>query len=182
MYDHLLSPEWRSILRSSDDRGPRVKIVFSKHREFLLTLLHSGDNRSKVVVQQDHVRSVLGSVWPGDPHGDTDISLLESRRVVHAITCYSDDRALGGGGGGWKMKTSDTSLKMSVWSYTHGYAYMQTNLLPCCFFMHLPGEDIEIRYSLYSVSPWSFLNYVYRKLALHTNHFQIHWINQLSQD
>lgn len=61
-----------------------------------LTLLHSSDNGGKIVVQQDHVCGVLGSVGPCDPHGDTNISLLKSRRVVHTITCHSDDRALGG--------------------------------------------------------------------------------------
>lgn len=59
-----------------------------------LTLLHSGDDGSKVVVQQDHVGRLLGYVRASDPHGNTDVSFLQGRGVVHTVTSHSDNRTL----------------------------------------------------------------------------------------
>ena len=43
------------------------------------------DNGGEVVVHQRHVGSALGNVGAGDAHGTTDISRLESRRVIDAV-------------------------------------------------------------------------------------------------
>ncbi|KAF3857443.1 hypothetical protein F7725_009302 [Dissostichus mawsoni] len=53
-----------------------------------------GDDGGKVVVQQDHVGGLLGDVRPRDAHSDTDVSLLQSRRVVHTVTCHSHNGSL----------------------------------------------------------------------------------------
>jgi len=48
-------------------------------------LLHGGHDRGEVVVGQDHVGGFFGHIGAGDAHGDTDVGLLERRRVVDPI-------------------------------------------------------------------------------------------------
>ena len=48
-------------------------------------LLYGGDDAGKIVVRQDHVRSLLGHVRAGDAHGDADVRPLQRRRVVDAV-------------------------------------------------------------------------------------------------
>mmetsp|Transcript_16292 Transcript_16292/g.43674 ORF Transcript_16292/g.43674 Transcript_16292/m.43674 type:complete len:459 (+) Transcript_16292:1121-2497(+) len=48
-------------------------------------LLHTADNGSKVVVEDDHVGRLLGHIRSGNSHGHTDVPLLEGGRVVHTV-------------------------------------------------------------------------------------------------
>merc|ERR1712004_571691 len=54
-------------------------------------LLDTSDNGGKVVVEQDHVSGLLGDVGAGDTHGNTDVGLLQSRRVVDTISSDGND-------------------------------------------------------------------------------------------
>merc|ERR550534_3462114 len=56
-------------------------------------LLNTSDNGGKVVVEQDHVSGLLGDVGAGDTHGNTDVSLLQGRRVVDTISGDGNDGA-----------------------------------------------------------------------------------------
>merc|ERR1711868_155800 len=49
-------------------------------------LLNTSDNGGKVVIEQDHVGSLLGDVGAGDTHGNTDVGLLQGGRVVDTIS------------------------------------------------------------------------------------------------
>ena len=59
-----------------------------------VTFFHSCNDGGEVVVQQDHVGGLLGDVRPGDTHGNTDVGLLQGRRVVHTVTCHGHDGSL----------------------------------------------------------------------------------------
>lgn len=75
-----------------------------------LTLLHAGDKGGKVVVQQDHVSRLLGNVRSGNPHSDTNVSLLQRWRVIHAITSHGNNGSLDGEEikkRWWKMTNKD---------------------------------------------------------------------------
>lgn len=75
------------------------------------TFFHASDNGGEVVIQKDHVSGLLGHVTSGDTHGDTDVGLFQSGRIVHtvaghshdgalALTAFNDDEFLLGGGTG----------------------------------------------------------------------------------
>ena len=59
-----------------------------------LTFLNSGDDRSKIVIEQDHVGGLLGHVTSGDSHGNADVSSLESGWVIDSVSSDSHDRSL----------------------------------------------------------------------------------------
>lgn len=59
-----------------------------------LTLFNTSHDGGKVVIQEDHVCSLLGDVRSRDTHSNTDVSLLQSRRIVHTITCHSYNSTL----------------------------------------------------------------------------------------
>ena len=52
--------------------------------------IHDG---GEVVIHENHVSRFLGNILTGDTHGDTDVTLLERRGVVDAITGDGDDFA-----------------------------------------------------------------------------------------
>merc|ERR1712004_96253 len=54
-------------------------------------LLNTSDNGGKVVVEQDHVSGLLGDVGAGDTHGNTNVGLLQSGRVVDTISSDGND-------------------------------------------------------------------------------------------
>jgi len=54
------------------------------------TLTNSGDNRSEVIVSENHIRGRLGNSGTGT-HGNTDLGLLQSWRIVNTITSHSGD-------------------------------------------------------------------------------------------
>merc|ERR1719445_3015995 len=56
-------------------------------------LLNTSHNGGKVVVEQDHVSGLLGDVGAGDTHGNTDVGLLQGRRVVDTISGDGNDGA-----------------------------------------------------------------------------------------
>merc|ERR1719188_213732 len=75
------------------------------------TLLDSSNNGGKVVIKQDHVSGLFGDVRSSDTHGNSNVSLLESRRVIdtissdgnngsHSLTTLDNDQLLLGRGSG----------------------------------------------------------------------------------
>ena len=58
-------------------------------------LVHGGDDRGEVVVEQHHLGGLLGRLGALAPHGDADVGLLERRRVVDAVAGHRDDGAVG---------------------------------------------------------------------------------------
>ena len=54
-----------------DVRGKSPKIKTGKERRNTLTLFNTGDNGGEVVIQQDHVSSLLAHVTASDAHGHT---------------------------------------------------------------------------------------------------------------
>ena len=52
--------------------------------------IHDG---GEVVIHENHVSRFLGNILTGDTHGDTDVTLLERRGVVDAITGDGDNFA-----------------------------------------------------------------------------------------
>lgn len=54
------------------------------------SFLDRGEDRRKVVVGEDKVRSVLGDVRPVLPHSDTNVGALERGRVIDAVTGHGD--------------------------------------------------------------------------------------------
>merc|ERR1719309_77807 len=55
------------------------------------TFFNACDNGSKVVIEQDHVSGLLGYIGSSNTHGNSDISFLESRRIVYTVTCYGNN-------------------------------------------------------------------------------------------
>jgi hypothetical protein len=53
--------------------------------EDLPALLHAIDDGAEVIVQQDHISSVLRDVRSGNTHGNADISLLDGWTVVDSV-------------------------------------------------------------------------------------------------
>src|SRR5574341_554363 len=64
-----------------EDIGDELPNIF-KDRPALLDRVYDG---REVVIQQDHVRRLLGHVRPGESHGDADVGPFERRGVVHAV-------------------------------------------------------------------------------------------------
>eukprot|EP00955_Chlamydomonas_euryale_P086255 364199-Chlamydomonas_euryale.AAC.17 len=56
-------------------------------------LAHGDDDRRKVVVSKHHLCGLLGHLRAGDAHRNTAVGSLERGRVVHAVTCHSDNVA-----------------------------------------------------------------------------------------
>ena len=56
--------------------------------------LDRSDDRGKIVVCQDQVRSLLGDVGAGQPHCHADVGLLKCRGVVDAVAGDGDHVAL----------------------------------------------------------------------------------------
>eukprot|EP00976_Prorocentrum_cordatum_P096718 1190680-Prorocentrum_minimum.AAC.6 len=65
--------------------GERVADRLLQVVENEAALLHAVDNGGKVVVHENHVRSLLGHVLAGDAHGDTNVALLQRGGVVHTV-------------------------------------------------------------------------------------------------
>mmetsp|Transcript_43354 Transcript_43354/g.94395 ORF Transcript_43354/g.94395 Transcript_43354/m.94395 type:complete len:1132 (-) Transcript_43354:88-3483(-) len=57
-------------------------------------LLHGGDDRTEVVVHEDHVRSALGDLSTLDSHGHADVGLIQRGRVVDSVTGHGGHSAL----------------------------------------------------------------------------------------
>merc|ERR1719394_1383936 len=75
------------------------------------TLLNTSDDGGKVIIKQDHVSSLFGDVRSSNTHGNSNISLLESRRIIdtvsgdghngsHPLTTLNNDQLLLGRGSG----------------------------------------------------------------------------------
>mmetsp|Transcript_118028 Transcript_118028/g.376306 ORF Transcript_118028/g.376306 Transcript_118028/m.376306 type:complete len:1136 (+) Transcript_118028:229-3636(+) len=54
-------------------------------------LLDAIDDGCKVVVLQNDVCSILGNLSATDTHGNTNLGLLQGRRVIHAVTSHGTD-------------------------------------------------------------------------------------------
>lgn len=49
------------------------------------SFFHSRDDRSEIVIQQDHIGSLFGHIGSRDAHGDTYVRFFQGRRVVHTV-------------------------------------------------------------------------------------------------
>uniref|UniRef100_A0A480H9S2 Sodium/potassium-transporting ATPase subunit alpha-1 n=1 Tax=Sus scrofa TaxID=9823 RepID=A0A480H9S2_PIG len=58
------------------------------------TFLYSRHNGGEVVIQEDHVSSLLGHVRASNPHGNPDVCLLQSGRVIDTVASHGHDGAL----------------------------------------------------------------------------------------
>lgn len=74
-----------------DVRRERVRDGLLEVVEDETALLHTADDGREVVVEKDHVRSLLGHSASHDTHGNSDVRLLEGRRVVNSVSGYGDD-------------------------------------------------------------------------------------------
>ena len=52
------------------------------------------DNRSKVIVGQNHIGSIFGHICPSDAHGNADVGSFERWRIIDAVTGHGDHRIL----------------------------------------------------------------------------------------
>ena len=55
------------------------------------TFLNAIDNRGKVIVHENHISSFLRDILTSNTHGNTDVTLLERRSVVHTVTGDGDN-------------------------------------------------------------------------------------------
>merc|ERR1719315_465739 len=55
------------------------------------TFFNACDNGSKVIIEQDHVSGLLGYIGSSNTHGNSNISFLESRRIVYTVTCHGNN-------------------------------------------------------------------------------------------
>ena len=77
-------------------------------------LLHRAHDGGEVVVRQHHIRHVLGNVGAGDAHTHADISGLDGRRVVDAVTGHGGDIA------GIAPRVDDAGLMLWLYAGIHG--------------------------------------------------------------
>ena len=59
------------------------------------TFLHGGDDRGEIVVEQHHLRCLLGGLRALAAHRDANIGLFQRRRVIDPVTGHRDDIAIG---------------------------------------------------------------------------------------
>jgi len=55
------------------------------------TFFNACDNGSKVIIEQDHVSGLLGYIGSSNTHSNSNISFLESRRIVYTVTCHGNN-------------------------------------------------------------------------------------------
>lgn len=55
---------------------------------------YRGDEGCEIVVNQDNRGGLAGDIRTAPAHGHADMSGLERRRIVHAVTCHRDDFAV----------------------------------------------------------------------------------------
>jgi len=73
----------------SDVGGEHVENELLDVVEDTATFLDGGDDRSKVVVTENNIGSILGDIGTGLTHGNTNISTAERGRIVDTITSLS---------------------------------------------------------------------------------------------
>lgn len=56
------------------------------------TFFDSENDRGEVIVLKNHIGGLFGDIRAGDSHRNANVSLLQSRRVVHTITSDGNDR------------------------------------------------------------------------------------------
>ncbi len=98
---HGAERQWPGQERRAGQQDDLAEITRQEEHEILFDILkdrpplfHGRDNRSEIVVGERHGGGLFGHVGAGDPHGDTDISLLERRRVIDAVASHGDDMPL----------------------------------------------------------------------------------------
>ncbi len=96
--------------------GSVQAMILDEIVEHAAPFLDGGLERGEVVVGQHHVGRLFGDVGAGDPHGHSDIRLLQGRSVIHPIPGHGDHVA--------------ARLK----------GFHQTQLL----FRRDPGEDVRV--------------------------------------
>ncbi len=79
-----------------DLRGVRRQQVSDELADVVVddaSLFHGGDDCREIIVGQNHVGSFAADIGSSDPHRDADIRLLQSRRVVYAVSRHRHDAA-----------------------------------------------------------------------------------------
>ena len=94
------------FFKLSNIRRPDNRIIFSaKELKYLLdrtikkstafsTFFHSSHNGGKVIIQENHVSSLFGDIRSSNTHSYTNVSLLQSRRIIDTIASHSHNGAL----------------------------------------------------------------------------------------
>ena len=83
-----------------EERGDLRDVGRERVRDRLLevveneaALLHAVDDGGEVIVEEDHVRRLLGDVRSHDAHRDADVGLLERGSVVDTVAGHGNDLA-----------------------------------------------------------------------------------------
>ena len=73
---------------------PPTPTLLASISDLAQTLLHACHNGGEVVIKQDHIRCIFGSIRAGNAHGHADVSLLQGWGVIHTISCHGHDGTL----------------------------------------------------------------------------------------